>query len=142
MKRSIRAVVASCTIAALAACTPTQQASHDIAANSETAALSALADRMIDLEIRIDPLLGYSADVGRVDNQHWGDVSPAALRAAEADGEVILRDLRALRLTELSASDRAIVAGMRERLESGLQMRVCRRELWSVSHMSSSCPGN
>ena len=59
----------------------------------------------------------------------------AALRAYEAQSEALLRNVAALNVDRLTPSDRAVVASMREELESAAQMRVCRRELWAISHM-------
>lgn len=120
---------------ALAACTPTQTGSSSSPARDEAAALSVLADRMIAQELQASPLLGYFANVGVADHRRWSDVSPTALRAQEADNDALLTALRDLNVERLTPSDRAIVAGMREDLEAGQQMRVCRRELWAISHM-------
>jgi len=118
---------------ALSACTPTQTA--DAPAQGEAAELTVLADRMIALSLRASPLLGYFADVGVSDHRRWPDISPAALRRDEADGDALLASLGGLDLDRLTPADRAIVAGMREDLEADQQMRICRRELWAVSHM-------
>jgi uncharacterized protein (DUF885 family) len=133
MNTSIRVWLAAGMALALSACTPTQ--TGDALSRDEAAALSVLADRMIAMELRASPLLGYFADVGVADHRRWGDVSPAALRAYEADSDGLLAALGELNVERLTPSDRAIVAGMREDLESGQQMRICRRELWAVSHM-------
>ena len=129
MNRAMKSWIAVSALA-LAACTPTQTAPT---AGGDT--LGALADRMIALEFRNYPLLGYSVDVGMVDHRRWPDSSPAALRAYEADSDALLQSVRALDVSRLSAGDGAIVAAMRERLESRQQARVCRSELWAISHM-------
>ena len=45
-----------------------------------------------------------------------------------------LRALLALPLADLAQQDRATYANLRERLESDLQIRVCKTELWNVNH--------
>jgi uncharacterized protein (DUF885 family) len=130
MQMSLRAWILA---VALAACTQTQAA--DPPPRDEAARLTVLADRMIVLELRNEPLLGYYADVGISDHRRWSDVSPAALRAYEAENDALLRDVARLDESRLPPADIAIVASMREQIEAEQQLRVCRRELWAISHM-------
>jgi uncharacterized protein (DUF885 family) len=132
MRASIKVWLTAGVLLALSSCTTTQTGD---AASRDEAALTQLADRMIALELRASPLLGYFADIGVSDHRRWSDLSPAVLRAYETDSDALLQSLGGLDVNRLTPSDRAIVASMRERLESRQQMRVCRRELWDVSHM-------
>lgn len=126
-------MAAALALVSISACTQTQTA---LAPDDAARELTALADRMIALELRDNPLLGYQADIGVVDHQRWRDVSPAALHRHEGDSDALLLSLQAMDASRLTPADRAIYAGMREGLEADRQMRVCRRELWSVSHMT------
>ena len=98
--------------------------------------VSALADRYVTLTLQYDPTQAYSAGLPSPDNSRFADRSPAALAAYDAAEQSILADLRAVPTANLSATTRVVAATLREQLESDLQLRVCRTELWSVNHFS------
>jgi uncharacterized protein (DUF885 family) len=98
-------------------------------------ALNSLADRMVAMQVRYNPATAYFIGVPPPDNRRWPDRSPAAIAARQSEGAALLADLKRLDAAKLSPRSRTIHASMVEQLDSEQQMRVCRSELWDVSHM-------
>lgn len=105
-------------------------------AQSADAALDALADRLIALQVAYDPTSAYSIGVPAPDHRRWPDRSAAARVAFERDLDVILAELQAIDRQRLSPANRFILAGMLERLEAGRDARICQFDLWAVNHMA------
>ncbi|AXC09929.1 hypothetical protein ACPOL_0554 [Acidisarcina polymorpha] len=104
--------------------------------NSQTAAakLNQLADRFVDQQLQYDPTLAYSYGFPTRDHSHFADRSPQALSVHDQEEREDLTALLALPVASLAQSDRATYVNLRERLESDLQLRVCKTELWNVNH--------
>ena len=106
------------------------------AAGEADTALAALADRMVALTVSYDPTSAYAIGVPAPDHRRWPDRSPAAMAAFEREADALLAALGEVDPARLSPQWGAIHAGMAESLEADRQTRVCRYELWAVSHMS------
>jgi uncharacterized protein (DUF885 family) len=104
--------------------------------HSQTVAvkLNKLADRFVDQQLRYDPSLAYSTGLPTRDHSRFADRSPKALSVHDQEEREDLKALLALQIASLAQPDRATYANLRERLESDLQLRVCRTELWDVNH--------
>lgn len=104
--------------------------------HSQTAAakLNKLADRFVDQQLQYNPTLAYSSGVPTRDHSRFADRSPKALSVHDQKEREDLTALLALPIASLAQSDRATYANLRERLESDLQLRGCRTELWNVNH--------
>ena len=98
--------------------------------------LDSLARRMVAEAIDYDPTTAYFVGVPPTDNRRWTDYRPAAIAASRAKNDALLADLRRIDVGKLTARKRFTHAGMVERLEAERGMRICRNELWDVSHMS------
>ena len=96
--------------------------------------ISTLADRYVALTLAFDPTQALATGLPSPDNSRFADRSPAALAAYDAAEQSILSDLNVVPATGLSTTARVIAANLREQLESDLQLRVCRTELWNVNH--------
>jgi uncharacterized protein (DUF885 family) len=96
--------------------------------------LNKLADRFVDQQLQYDPTLAYSASLPTRDHSRFADRSPQALSAHDLEERDNLRALLALPIGSLAQQDRATYSNLREHLESDLQLRVCRTELWNVNH--------
>ena len=100
------------------------------------ARISTLADRYVALTLAFDPTQALSAGLPSPDNSRFADRSPAALAAYDTAEQSILTDLNAVPAANLPTTARVIAANLREQLESDLQLRVCRTELWNVNHFN------
>jgi len=99
-----------------------------------SAQLNELADRFVDQQLEYDPSLAYSTGLPTHDHSRFVDRSPKALSLHDQEERKDLKALLALETARLNQPDRATYANLRERLESDLQLRVCRTELWDVNH--------
>ncbi len=105
-------------------------------AQIQAAALNRLADAFVDQQLEYDPTLAYSTGLPTRDHSRFADRTPRALAAHDAQEREDLQQLRALAAAGFAKQDRATYANLREQLESDLQMRVCRTELWNVNHFN------
>ncbi len=106
-----------------------------ITGNAQTGIrLNQLADRFVDEQLRFDPTLAYSTGLPTRDHNRFADRTSKALAAHDAEERQDLKELLALRENNLAPGDRATYTNLREQLESDLQLRVCRTELWDVNH--------
>lgn len=112
------------------------QAEPAAAAGAADAVLAELADRMVALAVSYDPTAAYSIGVPAPDHRRWPDRSPAAIAAFEGRADSLLAALGEVDPARLSPQWRFVHAGMLESLEADRQARICRYELWAVSHMS------
>ena len=97
-------------------------------------ALNQLADRFVDHQLRYDPAISYATGLPTRDHSRFADRSPQALSVRDSEERDDLKILLALPIAGLAQQDRATYANLREQLESNLQLRVCRTELWDVNH--------
>ena len=93
-----------------------------------------LANRFVDQQLQYDPTLSYSTGIPVTDQSRFADRSSQAIERQVAEERVDLREVLALNASILTPRARATYATLREQLESDLQMRVCRTELWDVNH--------
>ncbi|WP_118857384.1 DUF885 domain-containing protein [Sphingomonas mesophila] len=98
--------------------------------------LDSLADRMVAETIAYDPTTAYFVGVKTEDHGRWGDRSPAAIAAFDAQRDALLAAVAAIPAEGLSTPKRLVRAAMIERLEADRATRVCRYEQWDVNHMS------
>ena len=97
--------------------------------------LDALADRFVDDSLANDPTLAYEAGIETNVHDRLPDRTPAGLAAFEKAERTDLAELRRLDVSALPPTSLPTYANLREKLESDLQLRVCRTELWNVNHM-------
>ena len=104
--------------------------------HSQTAAakLNELADRFVDQQLQYDPTLAYSTGLPTYNHSRFADRRPKALSARDQEETEDLKALLSLPNARLAQRDRATYANLRERLESDLELRVCKTELWNVNH--------
>jgi uncharacterized protein (DUF885 family) len=101
-----------------------------------TAQVDALANRLVALQLGYDPTWAYFTGLPAPDHHRWADRSPPSLEALYQAQTALLADLRRIDAAALPEGPaRVTYALVREQLESSLQLRACRWELWDVSHM-------
>jgi len=107
-------------------------------AGAQTAAeqLDALSERFVDQSLAYDPTLAYESGLQTTVHDRLADRTPAGLAAFEQAERRDLAALRRLDVSALPSTSMATYANLREKLESDLQMRVCRTELWNVNHFN------
>jgi uncharacterized protein (DUF885 family) len=110
--------------AAAAAATPVEQ-------------LNALADKFVGEVVDYDPTIAYFTGLPTKDHDRFADRTPQAMAAWDAREAADLKALRAIDVDALPAASRAPYAVLKEQMESDLQMRVCKTELWNVNHFNS-----
>jgi uncharacterized protein (DUF885 family) len=98
------------------------------------AKLDNLADRYVTQQVRYDPTLAYFTGIATTDHSRFPDRTPAAIERQVAEERENLREVLLLNAGRLSPRARATYATLLEQLESDLQMRVCKPELWNVNH--------
>jgi uncharacterized protein (DUF885 family) len=99
------------------------------------AALDALAERHVALQLSSNPPIAYFLGVPAPDNRRWADRSQRAMAATQRQSDSILADLRRIDPARLTTPRRRTThAAMLESLEADQQVRVCRSDLWAVSH--------
>ena len=105
-------------------------------AESQTAdaKVAQIADRFVNQQLAYDPSIAYSDGLATTTNDRFADRRPAALAAFDKEEQDDLTQLDSIDIQHLSAASRATYANLREQLESDLQLRVCRTELWNVNH--------
>ena len=109
-------------------------AASPAAAATPAATVEALADRFVSQELAHDPTIAYEAGLETTVHDRFADRSPAAIRGFENSERRDLAELLAIDPSALPMPARATFANLREKLESDLQLRVCKSELWNVNH--------
>ena len=108
---------------------------RSIAQASDT--MARLSSDIVAYQLRANPFLPLVADIKGGRNDGFIDVSPAAIARDQATVDALLARLDAIDPTRLSDKvDRLDYYLSREMLDADKGLRVCRNELWSVSHMS------
>ena len=105
-----------------------------IASETPQQQLKALADHFVSELLAYDPTISYFSGLQTTDHSRFADRSPSALAAWDARESAVLHALTAIDASVLPTSSRATYAVLKERLESDLQLRVCKTELWNVNH--------
>jgi uncharacterized protein (DUF885 family) len=95
-----------------------------------------LADRFVSEQLAYDPTIAYQSGLETKVHDRFPDRTPKALNAYDQAERADLAALRAIDPAKLPLQARATYANLREQLESDLQMRVCKAELWNVNHFS------
>ena len=92
--------------------------------------IDALADAYVNIRLARDPLAGIAAGLADPASVRLPDRSEAALAELDAREDALAQQLAALRTT---APDAALLNIL---LDTDRGLRICRRELWNVSHMT------
>jgi uncharacterized protein (DUF885 family) len=104
---------------------------------SADAALDALAERRVALQVAYNPAAAYFLGVPVPDHRRWPDRSQAGIEAFQRQSDAILAELQGIDPARLTtAQRRSAHAAMLEWLEAEKQARICRFDLWAVNHMS------
>lgn len=123
-------------VAASAALLASSSASAASAQASPDAALEALAQQRVALQISYNPAAAYALGVPTPDHRRWPDRSQSAIAAFQRQLDIILADLGRIDPARLTTPQRrSIHAGMLESLEAEKQTRICQFHLWAVSHV-------
>lgn len=101
-----------------------------------SAQIVTLANRLAALRVDYDPTVAYLTGLTAPDHSRFPDRSPRAIRALERDEDAILAALERVPATGLEPSANATRAVLKEMLESSRQLRVCKGELWDLSHFT------
>jgi uncharacterized protein (DUF885 family) len=96
--------------------------------------LNRLADHFVDQQLAYDPTLAYWTGLPTNDNSRFADRTPRALAEIDAQEHEDLDELHGIDIQGLSPNARVLYANLREQLETSLQLRVCKSELWNVNH--------
>lgn len=100
------------------------------------AEVAALADQYVSLRLSFDPTEGYFSGLDVPSHSRLSDHSLPAIRAFERQEDALLIQLNRIPRDSISGADKPSAALLREALESGQQLRVCKLELWAVSHFT------
>ena len=95
----------------------------------------ALAQRAVAHQLDYAPILAYFTGLPAPDHRRWPDRSAQAIEAFERTNDQLLAELRRIDPAALPPGS-ATYDILKEQLESEAQLRVCRSELWEVSHMN------
>jgi uncharacterized protein (DUF885 family) len=106
------------------------------ATDNEALRLEQLANRFVAESLKYDPTVAYETGLPTRVHDRFADHSPRALAARDAEEAAELKALDAIDRAQLPATSLATYAMLKENLESDLQLRVCRRELWNVNHFT------
>jgi uncharacterized protein (DUF885 family) len=106
------------------------------ASDNEALRLEQLANRFVAESLKYDPTVAYETGLPTRVHDRFADHGPRALAAREAEETAELKALDAIDRAQLPATSLATYAMLKENLESDLQLRVCRRELWNVNHFT------
>ena len=110
-----------------------QQSTANPAAAAER--FASVAQRAVAHQLDYAPVIAYFTGLPAPDHRRWSDRSPAAIAAYERRSDALLAELRAIDPSVLG-KERINYDILREQLEAEVQQRVCRSELWDVSHMN------
>ena len=98
--------------------------------------LDALADRFVQQWVEREPVIGEYAGIPMKAHDRLADPSLAAIARWLQTERATLAELRTMDKTALPVTSRAPYAILKEQLEGDIQLSVCRRELWDVSHLN------
>ncbi len=109
-----------------------QSAPADQAQRSE--ALAAISRDAIQAFLAYDPTIEYFTGLKAPYQDRFADRSAAGIAAIEAVEDGLYARLQRIDPATLNAADGIDYAILKEQLESSIGSRVCRGELWNVSH--------
>ena len=95
-----------------------------------------IADTWVRQQLEFDPTLAYLNGLPVPAHVHFVNNSPESSNAWAMQEQASLTGLLALDPNQLPTSLVAPYASLREQLQSDLQLRICRRELWNINHFS------
>jgi uncharacterized protein (DUF885 family) len=95
-----------------------------------------LAEEFVTARLSFEPLDGYPTGLEPPSHARFSDHSPASLRAFDKKEDALLAQLNRIPRESISSVDKPTAALLREAIESDQQMRVCKPELWAVSHFT------
>jgi uncharacterized protein (DUF885 family) len=98
------------------------------------AQLDKIANLFVTQQLQYDPTLQYFTGIPTTVHSRFADRTPQAIERHVAEERADLREVLSFDTARLSSRARATYATLREQLESDLQMRVCKPELWNVNH--------
>jgi uncharacterized protein (DUF885 family) len=98
------------------------------------AAFDSLARRAVEHELEYFPTRAYFTGLPAPDHRRWPDRSPEAVRAYQLGNDDLLARLSRIDRSQVAQQSVAYQI-LKEQLEAEAQSRVCRAELWDVSHM-------
>jgi uncharacterized protein (DUF885 family) len=98
--------------------------------------VNAVAERYKQQLLAYDPTISYFTGLPTSDHSRFPDRTAEALAAYDAAETADLKALSAIDASGLTGAPRVTYAVLKEQLESDLQARVCRSELWNVNHFN------
>ena len=107
---------------------------HGAIAQAPSVEIDQLANIFVQQKLAYDPTITYSTGLPTADHSRFPDRTPEALAAFDSEESADLDVLRKIDSGTLPASSRSTYANLKEQLESDLQLRVCKTELWNVNH--------
>ncbi len=96
--------------------------------------IEALADRFVSQQLAYDPTIAYETGLEIDRHDRFADRRPEAIGRFQKIERDDLAELLTIDAAALPMATRATFANLREKLESDLQLRICKRELWDVNH--------
>lgn len=126
----VKRVVRGVALVGFACCT----FSAAVVTSAASTNVSSLADQYVALSLDFDPTGAYFYGLESPSHSRLVDRSPAALRAFEHKEDALLDQLNRIPRESIAATDKSTAALMRESIEAEQQIRVCKMELWAVSH--------
>ena len=106
------------------------------AAGSSPRRVTELADQFVAATLRADPTVAYLFDlpVSAAHHERLPDNSAKGRLRFARTVDRLERELRMIDRSSLAGEERALHAILQEELSSDRRLRICRRELWQVSH--------
>ena len=99
--------------------------------------MARLSSDIVAYQLHANPFIPLTADIKGGRNDNFMDISPLAIARDQGTVDALLVRLNAIDPDHIAAKgDRLDYYLAREMLEADKGLRVCRNELWSVSHMS------
>ncbi len=117
----------------LVVCALLYQVSSPAAADTAEIQLKSLADRYQTALLHSGQPFAYFSDLPLTRHDRFLDNTPEGLQTLQKTIDDVLDKLRTLQLTE--SDQQVFYAKFVEALETSVQQRICRSELWNISHM-------
>ena len=95
-----------------------------------------IANTWVQRQLEFDPTLAYMDGLPVPAHVHFVDNSPQSSNTWAMQEQASLTALLAMDRKQLPAALAAPYASLLEQLQSDLQLRVCRTELWDINHFS------
>jgi len=100
----------------------------------KSAALAAIGDDLVKAYLTYDPTIAYQTGLPAKSQDYFADRSPAGIRGIERVEDALHERLKKVDPARLNTTDGIDYAIAREMLESSIGQRICKFELWNVSH--------